>query len=366
VCSSDLVLSDQFLRLSGSILLQVSWLETPDGNPSPWDGEDGYKITPYTSDQFLTLDGVSPQYPEAVLIKKGSKWEYWDALFTCETDERGKSIANPFAHNMGILPFVLAQNIASWPDAIAPRMGTDDIYVTIKNFGGMMREMGWTALLQRGQPWIAGEAKEQIMLAPDATIKVEQGGTFGVAANAANLEGMMKVLEDFLTILTVSLGLPSRTFKIDRSSAISGVAIQLDQMELESDRQNRTVIFRGIEERIARIVAHQEIAAGRATVNTIKPQISIRFRQPEPIMTYAERQGRATWMWSNKLCSPNFAVGELYPSASIEEVRKVLDEGEAYWGEDEVGDNVVAGNNPETLTNYQEEPDMEDDGEVVS
>lgn len=346
----SLVLADQWLRLSGSILLQVSWVETPDGSPSLWDGEDGFKITPYSSDQFAVKPGVNPQYPEAIIIKKGNGWQYWDALSTCDSDGQGKNVDNIIQHNIGILPFVLVQNVAGWPDPIAPRMGTDDIYTTIKNIGFMIREMGWAAVLQRGQPWVSGEPKEQILIAPDATVKVEAGGSFGIAPNAANLDGMMSVLENYLTVVAVTLGLPSRTFKIERSTAMSGVAIQLDQMELESDRQQREVIFRGVEERIARIVAYMEIASGRHNVDTIKPQMSIRFRQPEPIMSFAERKGRAEFVWKNQLCSPEFVLAELYPSASADEIAGILAAGSEYWSdssdtpinEDDIDDTDVS------------------------
>lgn len=331
--TSALALADQLTRISGTVLVGLTWTPAPDGrDESQTDTSDGYRAEVITSDHFEVSGGIDPRYPDAVVAKMGRGWVYWDRTYRVALSEdkwEALAVVNPdgsktvlFEHGLGVVPFVVVQNIARWPKTYAPRMGGDDLYTSILNLGAHFREFGWTAMLQRGQPYMSGDKKDQILIAPDAVVHVGAGGSFGIAANAANLSGMAEAVRNLLINFATCLGLPSRTFKVETSQATSGVAILLDHQELEADRQQRVTIFRGVEERCAQVAAVSHSAQfGKA----LDGRMRVGFRQPDPIITFDERLRRVEALESRGWISPEDFIAELYPSATPEEITARLE-----------------------------------------
>jgi hypothetical protein len=338
--SATMTLADQLARVAGTVLLVATWTPAPDGRESSRTPDsDGYQTEVITSDAFEVLPSADPRYPLAVVAKVGAGWMYWDDEYAVRLTAKWEPVTEMvpdeaeggavpswgIPHGYGRPPVVAVQNVPRWGDTYAPRMGGDDLYQSILNLGAQIRELGWTAMLQRGQPYMTGDKKEQLVLAPDAVVQVSQGGSFGVAANNANLDGMTAALRSILDLFAVSLGLPSRTFRIERASAVSGVAIMLDQQELEADRQSRAVIFGGAERRLARLVSAMEAALGV----TLPPEVRTSYRQPDPIISFDERLRRVQWLWEASLIAPADAVAELYPNATPQEIMGRLERARA-------------------------------------
>lgn len=329
--TSALALADALARISGTVLLSLVWTPAPDGRfESQTSTSDGYRADVITSDNFEVGGGTDPRYPDAVIAKMGCGWVYWDRTYRVALNEKWEPMAVVVGeervilaeHGLGVVPFVVVQNVARWPKTYAPRMGGDDLYGAILNLGAHFREFGWTAMLQRGQPYMSGEKKEQVLLAPDAVVHVGAGGTFGIAASAANLEGMATAVRHLLVNLSTCLGLPSRTFKVDVTTATSGVAILLDHQELEADRQQRVTIFRGVEERCALLAATSHNGTNGTAIDG---RMRVGFRQPDPIITFDERLRRVTFLDSLGLIAPEDVIAELYPSATPEEITARLE-----------------------------------------
>lgn len=329
--TSAMALADQLVRICGTVALGLTWVPAEDGREeSATDDSDGYRAEVIASDCFEVLPSADPRYPHAIIAKMGAGWVYWDRMVRVALTSKWEIAKGEegwaFEHGLDTLPFVIIQNVPRWSDTYAPRMGGDDLYRSILNLGAQLRELGWTAMLQRGQPFMTGTPKEQIVLAPDAIVKVEQAGSFGIAPAAADLEGMTATLRSILDLLATSLGLPSRTFRVERASAVSGVAILLDQQELEADRQQRVTIFSGAERRAARCVAQQEAALNNTLINGT---VRVSFRQPDPIITFDDRMKRVEWLRGEGMISRADALAELYPSATPEEITARLARAEA-------------------------------------
>jgi hypothetical protein len=330
--TSALALADQLVRVSGAVLLGLTWTPAPDGrDESKTPDSDGYRAEVITSDCFEVFGGLDPRYPDAVIAKMGCGWVYWDRVYRVALSDRWEPMQSVLAdgsktiyyeHGLGVLPFVVVQNVARWHKTCAPRMGGDDLYRAILNLGSMLREFGWTVVLQRGQPWMSGDKKESILLAPDAVVNVSAGGSFGIAANAANLSGMSEAIRGILVNFATCLGLPSRTFKTEVNAAVSGVAILLDHQELEADRQQRVTIFRGVEERCALTAAAQHAAQFKVALDG---RMRVGFRQPDPIITFDERLKRVTFLQDRGLIAPEDVLAELYPAATPEEISARLE-----------------------------------------
>jgi len=348
--TSALSLADALARISGTVLLALEWTPAPDGRlSSQTTTSDGYRAEVITSDCFEVAGGSDPRYPDAVIAKVGEGWVYWDQVYRVALSDKWEPLAVVrdgeapeifVEHQLGTLPFVVIQNIARWPKTYAPRMGGDDLYQTILNLGAHFREFGWTAMLQRGQPYMSGEKKEQVLLAPDAVVHVGAGGSFGIAPSQANLEGMATAVRHLLVNLATCLGLPSRTFKVDTSTATSGVAILLDHQELEADRQQRVTIFRGVEERCAILAAtsHNGLNGTR-----IDGRMRVGFRQPDPIITFDERLKRVTFLESRGMISPEDVLAEMYPAATPEEITARLERAAAAKALVDAAGGVTAG-----------------------
>lgn len=331
--TSALALADQLARISRTVLVGLTWTPAPDGrDESQTATSDGYRAEVITSNHFEVSGGVDPRYPDAVIAKMGRGWVYWDRTYRVEVSAdkwEPLAVVNPdgsktvlFEHGLGVVPFVVVQNIARWPKTYAPRMGGEDLYQSILNIGAHFREFGWTAMLQRGQPWVAGKVADGILIAPDAVVKVDQGGTFGIAANEANLSGMAEAVRHLLVTFATCLGLPSRIFKMETGLPTAGISIALDMEALEADRQQRVTIFKGVEERCAQVAAASHSAQfGKA----LDGRMSVGFRQPDPIITFDERLKRVEALDARGWIAPKDFIAELYPSATPEEIEARLE-----------------------------------------
>jgi len=322
--------ADSLARVSGTVLLELCYFK----EDSVF-GEKGFRVKPHSSDKFEAVFDQDSRYLTAVTIKNGSGYIYWDKTYRVEFDSWWTPIMQAngeyyFKHELGCVPFVPFQNAYS-DEVIANNMGGKDLWQNITNLGSYLRECGWTALLQRGQPVVTGELKAELILAPDYAIKLEEGATFDIKPNNANLAEIRATVQFMFDLFARCMGLPSRTFRIDSRDAISGVAIQLDTADLESDRKRRVPQARDCERRLLKR-ASEILAKVEAETLDIKG-FDIVYSQPDTVTVFSDRLQRVGALYAQKLISPVDMVTELYPSRSEKDLADFNSRAVQFWGE---------------------------------
>lgn len=192
-------------------------------------------------------------------------------------------------HGLGLLP------VQSQPWTIDPNQdgywvepwGGVDLLPNLGEVYTQLSEYMWTARLQRGQP--VGRGITSAPLGPDHIVELgkEPTSTFTILDNSANLTGMKESVTTALEILAKSLGLPSRTFRLDDTAAMSGIAIALDSGELEDQRRGDEQTWR-FNEAMAHYMAGK-VWAVRAG-DTLAQDVTVAFSPLSPILTQDQRQ----------------------------------------------------------------------------
>ena len=329
---------DSLARVSGTVLLELCYYKETSVFK-----EKGFRVRPHSSDKFEAVFTDDPRYITACVIQNGNGWVYWDDKYRVEFD----SFWTPYPsidgeiyyeHKLGCVPFVPFQNSYS-DEVIANNMGGKDLWHNILNLGSYLRECGWTAMLQRGQPVVTGELKRELILAPDYAIQLDEGAAFDIKANNANLAEIRSTVQFMFDLFARCMGLPSRTFRIDSRDAISAVSVQVgDFADLESDRQRRVPQARDCEKRLIKRASEILVQVEGVTLDISGFEIT--FNQPDTVTVFSDRLQRVGALYAQKLISPVDFVSELYPTRSEKELADFISRAVEFWGE-QYGNKVV-------------------------
>jgi hypothetical protein len=208
-----------------------------------------------------------------------NKWQ----VGTVVDPETGQ-IVNLVPHGQGMLPvqsmpwvFDPAQK-GYW---VKPWAGAD-LIDNLAAIYSQLTEYMWTAKLQRGQP--VGRGVESVPLGPDHMVLLNetQTSSFNIIPNNANLSGMLESVTASLSLLAKTLGLPSRTFRIEDTAAMSGIAIVLDRGELEDSRRGDEQTWRRNEAVAHQIVSRLMSVRGMASLS---PDVTTAYTPLAPVLT---------------------------------------------------------------------------------
>lgn len=354
--STTLARADSLTLLLGTSLLVPAWKAAPDaarslraallGDERTVDASaDGVEVLCLARYQFEILaNELDPRHAEAVLILMGAHdgkpvHHYWDRenfarLVDFKPQPIGDGAETIVAHGLDDHPCVVCRNDEAELSTYSSGWGGADLEKNLLAIGSLFREYGWTAKLQRGQPYIVGEAT-QLILAPDAAWELKAGGTAGILANNANLTGQRDALMLHLQAWAQTVGLPARAFSFgaDRQ-AMSGIAIALDQQEITAHRNRRQKTTRLWEGAVTRKAAMLYTAARQTnrlqTVPLDPSSLSIKYQPLPTIVTFEEKRQRLEFLASHGWLAPEDALAELYPDISADEIAARIERAEEY------------------------------------
>jgi hypothetical protein len=225
-------------------------------------------------------------------------------------------------HHYGRLPFVPVYLKRPKKRTYGTPLGGRDLLANFVAIARAWTELAHTAMLQRGQPWYIGDSQpESNVLSPYALWHAKGTGTFGIASNAANIEGMLEVLSLMERVLAVTSGAPARSFRFESTQAESGVAIVADRSELEDWRQSRIAVMKRVEATIENIDltvwdTHTAEDLGAATVA---------YKDWTPPKTNQERREQANAEWERNLSSPDDYLADTRPELSRDQVNQRIE-----------------------------------------
>jgi hypothetical protein len=194
--SESMRAADSLARLHGASLLLLTYKpsplaardvraaalgETPAPDPRL---PDGVEATPVPRFLWEVLaNEMDARHIEAGIILIGKAGEkpvhhYWDRhyfarLVDFQTVPITDDGAHFIEHNIGDHPLVLIRNDEVSPSTIPAGLGGDDLRDNLIAIGAQWREYGWTAKLQRGQPYAVGTVKKAV-LSPESMIVLRQ------------------------------------------------------------------------------------------------------------------------------------------------------------------------------------------------
>lgn len=294
----------------------------------------------------LLANEFDPRHVEAVVIHMGhtkkkvqgnsntvAVHHYWDrdhvaVLHNFEPQPLNEDGDTIVPHGLTDHPIVACRNDESTLATYSAGWGGKDLRANLLAIGSQLREYGWTAKLQRGQPYTVGVNKNMV-LAPDAFWQIELGGTAGILSNNANLQGMLDSAMAHLSMWAQGQGLPSRTFALQEQRAgMSGVAIALDRAEITDHRNRRQKLTRAWERAITRKSAALYGAVRSAAPHAIV--MDVVYRPLPTIVTFEEKTQRLEFLAERGWLAPTDAMRELYPDISDAEIDARLERAEEY------------------------------------
>jgi hypothetical protein len=209
------------------------------------------------------------------------------------SDWRVSLIPNPMAgnepahlvpHELGMIPVqsLRWKTSKTHKKYWARPWGGRDLLPNLSAVYTQLSEYEWTARLQRGQP--VGRKVKSMPLGPAHLVELgnDNDSSFTIIANAADLAGMRESVITALELLAKTMGLPSRTFRLQDTAALSGIAIVLDRGELEDQRRGDEQTWRKHE-----AIAHRMAARIMERVGKTKLDYNIQttFSPLAPILT---------------------------------------------------------------------------------
>jgi hypothetical protein len=215
--------------------------------------------------------------------------------------------------------------------------GGPDLLKTLGTIYHSASEYVWTSMLQRGQP--VGRKVTQMPLGPHYLVELgdDPDSSFDILPNNANLGGVRDCVRLELDLAAKTWGLPSRTFRLEDTAAMSGIAIALDRGELEDQRRSDEQTWRRNEYRTAVIV--QEIIEVRAGISLPLPE-TVSYAPLAPILTPEQRHAQVMLERQEGTMGKREMKSELHPDYDRATIDKLLEEAGA---EDSNGDDKMSG-----------------------
>ena len=307
--------ADTWSRLYGTSLVGI-YLSEDNDRPI-----NHFTVSP--RDFALGFDNNASKEPSWILIKYAEgTYHYWthDRFIVLN---KSFGVVSDEDNPIGQIPFVL---VVTDRDPINPNVGLPfgglDVVENSLAVARMLRELGWTAVLQRGQPWTDSRGAS-IVLAPDAIIELgNQGDTFGIEPNKANLSGMIAVLTELLSQFLMTTGLSPDLAIGSTSAAMSGVAIAISRTDIRNDGERRKELFRTVEERSLSLVNAWMNAEGYP----VNFEQSINYPDLPVFLTFSEVRQTAQFLYSQGVISKRELVSRSLPHVSKEEADRMIAE----------------------------------------
>lgn len=240
---------------------------------------------------------------------------YWDAEVLVQL--QGWETKWVARHSYGIPPCAVLSNSETHPLG-GGAIGGEDLLPNLRAIAAYIRELVHTARLQRGQPWGKGLIGNKV-LGPDSMVEVDPAGDFGFASNAADLNGMIEVLERMLAAFAVSVGLPRDALSL--SGPRDRVA---EHAALAEQRQRRAPLGRMWERNIHRVGAAVWGATG---TELAWEQARATYQEDPPPLSAGERQSQAAFGIQHGLRDEYDTARLLWPWMREADLRAMVDRG---------------------------------------
>jgi hypothetical protein len=229
-------------------------------------------------------------------------------------------------HKIGTPPVVKLPNaLPSVAGAKSTFLGGPDLERNSMQLSRLISECGWTSMLAKGQYFdkslaanLEDSAKTAVTLASDTVYE----GDLGVASSGADLSGQLNVVNMFLALFALSLGLPPETWIVSLDSA-KNPQVFTRQPRIAEDRQRRIKLAAAFWER----PAHKVAAAvwNAVTGDTFTGElVSIEYPPRPPILTPGEQLARWNFELDRGTASKREVKREAHPSLSDEEIDERL------------------------------------------
>ena len=322
---------DSVTRLHGTGLGLVYWDEPTETAPL-------YSIPRHRFE--VMWSDTARRMPQAIIVlyrydRGHPVYHYWDDTWFMVMDHNFSpamlGLGQPTSaieHGLGRIPAIIARNADVGCDGVhGVPLGGYDAVDNMLSIGRLLRELGYTAVLQRGQPVFKGKPVGNVTLGPDSPIEVGVNGDFTIAPNNANLAGMAETFHLLVNQFTMSSGLPPNLFTAEQlSSSVSGVSLLLRRAELTMDREKRAQQFSVLEQAVHDIAASWWRVSGRPAVD---PSMSITYPHIPLWRTFDDRLNTVRTLRAEGAMSREDALRELYPDEGPEAIQGRLERADA-------------------------------------
>ena len=245
---------ERMTNLLGTPALQVFWNDMTYGE-SYIDHNLIYYFNPHFDANPYQPSAITyPSLKPTVDVYNTDKleYEYWDSEVHLKYNEDGNVIfeeVNPY----GVLPFIFPREMEQIDDFI--NEGATDVAAVNEQVNITMTNLQLGLHYQMlGQPFATGVYSDTPIqrVGPDTIINVPEGGTFGIASPAGDLNGVVNTVKFQLELLAQSRHM-NITFDSSADRPSSGLALMIKDFEHTADYEDDIERYRCIENEIYQI-----------------------------------------------------------------------------------------------------------------
>lgn len=350
--------ADPYVLLTGTVALLLQFDDEDPVHP-------GIDTTWITPERFVAITRRgAPHQVECVAILWGHEpdrgqghsvfvWQYWDGEYTCwiesRTTGRGWTVIENadgelfHEHGYGAPPVFFMRNIVTKRgEFYGPRLGGADLLPNVAALNHAFTELLAALVLQRGQPWIAGELapKAQLGLSPEFFIRLRQGGTMGIAPNGANLAGMESGILLMAEAFACGVDLPPDTLRFKSAVVETGRALLIRHGRLREFTKRRRKAALLWERGTMRLAARMWQAH---TGEILDPWIDVEYPDAAPILTVQERIAVGGFLLEHGLAPRERVLRMMLSQLSPAESTALLEEAQAEWDKRKAAELAIAG-----------------------
>ncbi len=266
--------TERMTNLLGTPALQVFWNDSNYSSPYI-DHNLVYYFNPHFKDNPYTPSAITyPSLLPTCDIYNSNKleYEYWDSEVHIKYDNNGVIIfeeVNPY----GLLPFIFPRDVEQIDDFV--NEGATDVAAVNEQVNITMTNLQLGLHYQMlGQPFATGIYSDTPIqrVGPDTIINVPEGGTFGIASPAGDLNGVINTVKFQLELLAQSRHM-NITFDSNADRPSSGLALMIKDFEHMADYEDDIERYRCFENELY----HIERAIANSNGISLSEDFSIEF-----------------------------------------------------------------------------------------
>jgi len=283
---------ERMTNLLGTPALQIFWNDMNPDKPCI-----DHNLIYYFNPHF----DMNPYHPSAITYPSLNptadvyntdklQYEYWDKDVHLKFNESGRIIFeedNPY----GVLPFIFPRDIEQIDDFI--NEGATDVAAVNEQVNITMTNLQLGLHYQMlGQPFATGIYSDTPIqrVGPDTIINVPEGGTFGIASPAGDLNGVINTVKFQLELLAQSRHM-NITFDSNADRPSSGLALMIKDFEHMADYEDDIERYRSIENEIYQI---EKVIASNNGIS-LPDNFSVEFSKLEYPTTAQEKIALETY-----------------------------------------------------------------------
>jgi hypothetical protein len=259
----------------------------------------------------------------------------------CTALVRGRQFESMTTHSLGIVPAVACPNTLSTMRVGGDPIGGHDLFETLRTVNMTFEHIIFAGLLSKGKLAIFGDAGKVSGMGPLTPLELDTDSRAESLPQNANLDGMLRIFQTGVNLLTASWSLPANFFNVvSIAPPQSAAVLQVSTAELEKTLKDRQTAVLSLWEQ--RLHSRCATMADQYGVR-LDPNVDVTYPAVPMVLTPSEQLAEIGFSLENHLMGRENAAVALRPDTPIRLVMGAVKRGQEERAEEERQAALVAG-----------------------